>query len=76
MGALKKCCLLGAVAFLTFVSCGKDEKKGDYPVWKPEEVDYVTLQKRSSKRGVSFNLGDSPANDIPLLGTGCSWSYN
>lgn len=75
MGALRNSCLIAAVTFLTLVACGKEEKKES--VEKPaDKVDYVTLQKRSPKRGVSFNLGDSPSYDVPLLGTGCSWSYN
>lgn len=39
-------------------------------------AEYVTLQKKSPKRGVSFNFGQLPDNDIPLLGPACSWSYN
>lgn len=67
--------ILAAIALISLCSCEKpqeeDEKKD------PEEkVEYVTLQKRSTKRGVCFNLGDFPSNDIPLLAEGCSWSYN
>lgn len=39
-------------------------------------LDYVPLQTKSTKRGVSFNFGQLPDNDIPLLGPACSWSYN
>lgn len=37
---------------------------------------YETLQKKSPKRGVSFNFGQLPDADVPLLGPACSWSYN
>ncbi len=71
-----KWALLSAVILTIICSCNKPEEDPGY-VWEPEDqVEYVTLQKRSAKRGVSFNLGDFPSNDIPLLGTGCSWSYN
>lgn len=67
--------ILAAITLISLCSCEKpqeeDEKKD------PEEkVEYATLQKRSTKRGVCFNLGDFPSNDIPLLAEGCSWSYN
>lgn len=71
-----KWALLSAAMLMFMCSCSKPEEDPGY-VWKPEDkVEYVTLQKKSTKRGVSFNLGDFPSNDIPLLGTGCSWSYN
>ena len=46
------------------------EQLGDRP------AEYETLQQKSAKRGVSFNFGQLPDNDIPLLGPACSWSYN
>lgn len=56
-------------AVLLLASCDKVET--------PAEVTgYSTLQKKSPKRGVSFNFGQLPDNDIPLLGEACSWSYN
>ncbi len=71
-----KLALLSAAILTIICSCNRPEEDPGY-VWEPEDqVEYVTLQKRSAKRGVSFNLGDFPSNDIPLLGTGCSWSYN
>lgn len=65
--------LLAATAvFLAFASCD-DLNVGD----KPDEVTgYETLQRKSPKRGVSFNFGQLPAEDIPVLGPACSWSYN
>lgn len=68
--------LLTAAALMMFCSCVKpeqDEIKTKKPV---ENVEETALQKRSTKRGVSFNLGAYPDNDIPLLGAGCCWSYN
>jgi len=67
---------LSAVSLMLFCACSKPQQSDDDSDKQVEKVEYVTLQKRSPKRGVSFNLGTYPANDIPLLATGCSWSYN
>lgn len=69
---MKKMLILSVGMLSAFSACDKVEKKGgDVPVEKVE-----TLQKKSPKRGVSFNFGQLPETDIPLLGSACSWSYN
>lgn len=65
-----------AISLAVLCSCEEQGQDTGDTGKTPEKVDYVTLQKRSPKRGICFNLGDFPSNDIPLLGTGCSWSYN
>lgn len=56
------------------VACEKNN--GEPPQETDTTREYVTLQKKSPKRGVSFNFGQLPDNDISLLGPACSWSYN
>lgn len=66
---------LVALPFLILAACEKspsDDKNGT----ADRTAEYVTLQKKSDKRGVSFNFGQLPENDITLLGPACSWSYN
>lgn len=63
-----------AVSFLVLCSCEKNP--GAQSETSDGSMDYVTLQSKSPKRGVSFNFGQLPDNDIPLLGPACSWSYN
>lgn len=55
-----------------FLSCGKDPSINS----QIGASDYVTLQKKSVKRGVSFNFEQLPDLDIPALGPAVSWSYN
>lgn len=76
MNSLSKICFFTAAASLVIWSCSKEKDETDGNKKPQEQIEEVTLQKRSAKRGVCFNLGDFPSNDIPLLGTGCSWSYN
>lgn len=76
MNSLSKICFFTAAASLVIWSCSKEKDDTDGNKKPQEQIEEVTLQKRSAKRGVCFNLGDFPSNDIPLLGTGCSWSYN
>lgn len=58
-------------------ACEKPDNGADgQPQNQDTTREYVTLQQKSPKRGVSFNFGQLPENDIPLLGPACSWSYN
>ena len=67
--------ILAVIAMISLCYCTKPQE--EEKITDPDDkVEYVTLQKRSTKRGVCFNLGDFPSNDIPLLAEGCSWSYN
>lgn len=64
-------------AALLAVSCETATEGGGRVPEEPDAVTgYTALQKRSAKRGVSFNFGQIPDNDVPLLATACSWSYN
>ncbi len=58
-----------AVILLTVFSCGKDNLPG-------ETEHYTLRQQRSEKRGVSYNFGTFPSQEIDLLGPGTSWSYD
>lgn len=67
--------VLMALPFVLLSACEKEasrEPNGE----ADRTAEYVILQKKSPKRGVSFNFGQLPDNDIPLLGPACSWSYN
>lgn len=64
-------------SFIMVLSCSCDGSGPDAgESISDRTAEYVTLQKKSPKRGVSFNFGQIPDNDIPLLGPACSWSYN
>lgn len=65
---MKRALILLAVIGL-FAACDKDN---------PEQgkVTYTLTQAKSAKRGVSFNFGTLPDQDVPLLGSAISWSYN
>lgn len=70
MNSVLKIALIASFALT--VSCDKVTDGGTYdPV-----TEYKVLQKKSVKRGVSFNFGQLPETDIPLLGPSCCWSYN
>lgn len=63
-----------AVSMLCLSSC---EKNPDVDKERPEAaVEETRLQKKSAKRGVSFNFNTLPEIDLPLLGPAISWSYN
>lgn len=64
-----------ALPFIMFTACEKEPDGGGNGT-ADRTAEYITLQKKSPKRGVSFNFGQLPDNDIPLLGPSCSWSYN
>lgn len=64
-----------ALPFIMFTACEKEPDGGGNGT-ADRTAEYITLQKKSPKRGVSFNFGQLPDNDIPLLGPACSWSYN
>lgn len=53
-----------------FVSCSKESDSDNSEYVQKEKV----VQKRSTKRGVSYNF--QYVEDINLLGKGISWSYN
>ncbi len=61
--------LILAVLLLTAFSCGKDNPR-------EETGQYTLRQQRSEKRGVSYNFGTFPSQEIDLLGPGTSWSYD
>lgn len=67
--------VLMALPFIMFTACEKEPDGGGNGT-ADRTAEYITLQKKSPKRGVSFNFGQLPDNDIPLLGPACSWSYN
>lgn len=67
--------VLMALPFIKFTACEKEPDGGGNGT-ADRTAEYITLQKKSPKRGVSFNFGQLPDNDIPLLGPACSWSYN
>lgn len=67
--------VLMALPFIMFTACEKEPDGGGNGT-ADRTAEYITLQKKSPKRGVSFNFGQLPDNDIPLLGPSCSWSYN
>ena len=67
--------VLMALPVIMFTACEKEPDGGGNGT-ADRTAEYITLQKKSPKRGVSFNFGQLPDNDIPLLGPACSWSYN
>lgn len=68
--------LLAAASLIVLYSCDKPGQNANETERPAEKTEETILQKKSLKRGVSFNLAAYPDNDIPLLGAGCSWSYN
>ncbi|MGN1211009.1 MAG: glycosyl hydrolase [Candidatus Cryptobacteroides sp.] len=67
------------LAICLLSSCSK--AGGEDSAQTPDDKDagtaeYVTLQAKSQKRGVSYNFSQLPDEDSPLLGPSCSWSYN
>lgn len=73
--------LFATAAMLCFASCDKfgginngDDNNGDED--NTPGVEETRLQKKSAKRGVSFNFNAIPEIDLPLLGPAITWSYN
>ncbi len=68
--------LLSALA-VALISCekpGNGDKQGNDTDALPVKEDY--LQAKSPKKGVSFDFGRFPVEDVQLLGPAISWSYN
>ena len=57
--------------FAIVLSCEKDNGTTDNG-----SSSYTLTQTKSAKRGVSFNFGTLPEEDVPLLQGAVSWSYN
>ena len=68
--------LLSALA-VALISCekpGNGDKQGNDTDALPVKEDY--LQAKSPKKGVSFDFGRFPVEDVQLLGPAITWSYN
>lgn len=59
------------LGFFAFISCEKSDISNGSGA-----LDYTSQQRKSLKRGVSFNFGQLPDIDVPSLGPAISWSYN
>lgn len=78
---MKKSVLISsALAMLLVFSCEKAGNHGEEPDngngGDVPQISYQNRQKRSGKRGVSFNFSQFPAEDCAALGSSASWSYN
>lgn len=63
-------------ATLCIAACGKPGDNDGGNSDNGAAVEETRLQKKSAKRGVSFNFNSLPEIDLPLLGPVISWSYN
>ena len=67
-----------ALAAMALISCQKPVNDGEKPGSDGNgalvKEDY--LQAKSLKKGVSFDFGRFPSEDVPLLAPAITWSYN
>ncbi|MFZ4862260.1 glycosyl hydrolase [Sphingobacterium sp. Mn56C] len=73
---MKKICIapLLVILCLTFGACSKSNNESNIEVDKDADIVLNNLQKRSLKRGVSYNF--QMPEDVDLLAPAVSWFYN